>query len=458
MSQPNSWLLTNARVAHGPHQAEPLDIEIQSGRVRSLSPRFRGHKPPVEMNLNGMLILPGFINAHDHLEFAIFPRLGNRVYSNAREWALDIHHPDQSPIRELLQIPKATRLFWGGLKNLFCGVTSVCHHNQYEPDLFEDQFPVRVLKRFGWSHSFDFSQDVVAEFGQTPNGSPFFIHLAEGTDKSSRDELGRLDHLGLLNPQTVIVHGVALTKQDWELVRHRGARLVWCPSSNLFTLGKTLDLSLLPADLDVALGSDSPLTAAGDLLDEIRFAYELKDSRQIPPYQGGQVPQARGGCLPGNTPPISPGGHPPQAHACLPLQKGESLSSATSLYPAQLYSMVTTCAARLMRLDQGEGTIVEGGIADLIAVKNTESSPAERLVQLAAVDIELVVVGGEVMLASTLLAGTIPPAWLGHMQRVSYNQKECFVTLDFERHWKFPHRILGDGFRLAGKQIRFPSR
>src|SRR5262249_30224819 len=153
-------------------------------------------------------------------------------------------------------------------------------------------------------------------------------------------------------------------------------------------------------------------------------------SPKIPPnHQGGEVSQAGKGHLSGSTQVRLSRPDPPHADACSPIAEGDSPAflSAEAIQPAcQLYEMVTTSAAHLMGLDQGEGTIVQGGIADLIAVKNTESSPAERLVQLAAVDIELAVLGGEVMLASTLLAGTIPPAWLGHMQRVSYNQKECF--------------------------------
>jgi len=32
----------------------------------------------VELDLEGLQVLPGLINAHDHLEFALFPRLGQR--------------------------------------------------------------------------------------------------------------------------------------------------------------------------------------------------------------------------------------------------------------------------------------------------------------------------------------------------------------------------------------------
>ena len=51
--------------------------------------------------------MPGLINAHDHLEFNLFPRLGRGPYPNAGEWARDIYHPDRSPIREQLRVPKA---------------------------------------------------------------------------------------------------------------------------------------------------------------------------------------------------------------------------------------------------------------------------------------------------------------------------------------------------------------
>ena len=69
--------------------------------------------------------------------------------------------PDRSPVKEHLAVPKAVRLAWGGLKNLLSGVTTVAHHNPYEAAVFENGFPVRVVKRFGWAHSLHFSPDVV---------------------------------------------------------------------------------------------------------------------------------------------------------------------------------------------------------------------------------------------------------------------------------------------------------
>lgn len=65
---------------------------------------------PSSLDLSGHMRLPGLVNAHDHLEFNLFPPLGNGPYANAAEWARDIYHPDRSPIREHLMVPKPIRL------------------------------------------------------------------------------------------------------------------------------------------------------------------------------------------------------------------------------------------------------------------------------------------------------------------------------------------------------------
>ena len=71
----NSWMLVGARVALGAEEAEKLDLEICSGRIRAISRSIEARRNARCLDLSGCLVLPGLINAHDHLEFDLFPRL-----------------------------------------------------------------------------------------------------------------------------------------------------------------------------------------------------------------------------------------------------------------------------------------------------------------------------------------------------------------------------------------------
>jgi cytosine/adenosine deaminase-related metal-dependent hydrolase len=226
----------------------------------------------MKLDLSGHFVMPGLINAHDHLEFNLFPRLGGGPYANAGEWARAIHHPARSPVREHLRVPLHVRLWWGGLKNLLSGVTTVCQHNPFQPAIFNPAFPVRVVRRYGWAHSLEFEADVAGRFRAAPAAYPFLIHCAEGTDTSARREIEALDRLGVLCERTAIVHGVGLTTRTAELMKQRGAALIWCPTSNLNMLGKTVSRNILRSGIPIALATDSGLSAQTDLLDELEVA------------------------------------------------------------------------------------------------------------------------------------------------------------------------------------------
>ena len=125
-------------------------------------------------------------------------------------WAEDIYHPDRSPVKEHLAVPKAVRLAWGGLKNLLSGVTTVAHHNPYDAEVFENGFPVRVVKRFGWAHSLHFSSSVANRYRAVSKRWPFLIHAAEGTDSNAAAEIQELERTGVLSSRTVLIHGVGI--------------------------------------------------------------------------------------------------------------------------------------------------------------------------------------------------------------------------------------------------------
>ena len=234
----------------------------------------------VAIDLDGYTLFPGLINAHDHLDLNHYPRTKFRQrYDNAHQWGEDVNaRLNESPFRELRTHPLADRLFIGGLKNLLCGATTVAHHNPPHKALFRSDFPVRVVRRYGWAHSLHFSSDdaIRASYAATPPDAPWMIHLAEGTDDAAGGEYARLKALGCVGPNTVFIHGVGLSVEG--ALEHRNAfgqplNLIWCPSSNLYLLGQTVTPRILNVHAITALGSDSRLTADGDLLVEMRATW-----------------------------------------------------------------------------------------------------------------------------------------------------------------------------------------
>lgn len=384
-------ILRGARVALSATEAIPLDIGIESGRLRLDSCTVSGP----ELRLDGFLILPGLINAHDHLEFNLFPRLGSGPYPNATSWAKDIYRPEEPPLLEHRMLAKSVRLVWGGIKNLISGVTSVLHHNPYDP-IFDSRFPVRVVRRFGWSHSVAFSIDITGDWRSTPPEVPFFIHACEGADPVAAAEIYRLDAAGMLGPATVLVHGVALDESGFDLVKKRGASLVWCPSSNHFTLGRSLSQDALDSGIPIALGTDSALTAAGDLIDEIQVA--VRDVRA-----------------------------------------------------ERLYTMVTETAAQILRLTAGEGAIREGGIADLVILSDRGMPPAEALLSLRP---EAVFTGGQIKLISAPLAQQLSPRLIRHLQPLRVEDRgQWLIDCDVPLLLDAGNQALGGKFRLAGRAV-----
>ena len=402
-------IIRGARCSLGPRTTSQASIQITGDRITRIfkhpHPLLDTAPGPADINLNGFLVLPGFVNAHDHLQFALYPRMGNPPYRNYIEWGDDIHRRFASEIARQHAIPKAVRLWWGGIRNLLCGVTTVCHHDPLWPELQRQDFPVRVLQDCGWGHSLALGRDLRHARVATPLGQPYIVHACEGIDELAREELWGLERLGLLDESTVLVHGLALDRDGIALLCDRGTSLIVCPSSNNFLYGMVPDASLFSRIATVALGSDSPLTSEGDLLDEVRFAVRVL---------------------------------------------GISTSTA--------FQMVTRTPASLLRLKDGEGSIRESGLADLVAVRDTGQDPADRMQTLSMTDIELVMMRGVVMLASESVMNRLPFSAKQGLEPLSIDGTIRWLRAPVSALMHQAEEVLGRGaVQLGSRKLLIPS-
>ena len=245
-------------------RARNREVAVEDGRIVERSGGF-----DLVLTFPDADVAPGLINAHDHLHRNHYGRLGRPPYANAYAWAADIQAQDAERIGEGRARPRRQALLEGAWKNLFCGVTTVVHHDPWEPD-FEDGFPLKVA-RVASADSLGMTEDLEGPAG----AGPFCLHLAEGVDALAAGEVDELAVRGLLGPDLIAVHGVGMDVDGVARFRSSGAALIWCPTSNRFLFGRTAPDALLAEGTDVLLGSDSRLTGDGDLLDEIRCARTL---------------------------------------------------------------------------------------------------------------------------------------------------------------------------------------
>jgi Amidohydrolase family len=154
------------------------------------------------------------------------------------------------------------------------------------------------------------------------------------------------------------------------------------------------------------LGSDSPLTSCGDLLDEIRFAVQ---------------------------------------HC--------------GLSPQRIYSMVTESPAAMLRFPHGNGSLRISAPGDAIAVRDTGLSPAEALCSLSFANVELVLRNGHPFLASDELMRRLPTAKREGLEPLSIAGTIRWLRAPVSEMLREAESVLGiDQVMLGGKQVSHANR
>jgi 5-methylthioadenosine/S-adenosylhomocysteine deaminase len=332
----------------------------------------------------GGIILPGFIDLHNHLTWNILPRwIPGHRFRNRYEWQ------DSAEYDRVLQAPHTVAVneaeceaeIFAEIKVLAGGATSAVGSpvpsDQYpdykacarglvrnldtfsdisftppaKDDACEAKETYEVL--FDWVDNeifpFEISNDRIRFLGcvlKSGELKSLVIHLSEGapTDSSAHREFAMLKMTGLITPGLVIVHGTALRAPDFKALAEGGAGLVWSPRSNDELYGASTNIpAAIQAKLPVAIAPDwSPSGSAG-MLQELGYAYR----------------------------------------------------HYSYFTPNELVAAATSVPAKMARLDDKLGTLSPGMLADLVVIRDKSDTPSHTVVTATPADVLLVIVGGQ---------------------------------------------------------------
>jgi len=255
--------VTDDREAVTANQSTTSVQSATSGQSTTSGPGYRLH-------FEKAIAFPGLINSHDHLDFNLFPKLGNRVYKNYMEWGQDIHQQNKESIAAVLRVPLPIRIRWGLYKNLVNGITTVVHHGKREEvpkdliTVFQDAqslHSVSAEKRWRWKLNNPFNKN-----------QPLAMHIGEGTDPFAHSEIDELIKWNVLKRKLIGIHGVAMDEKQASAFR----ALVWCPDSNHFLLNKTAPIDRLKKVTKIVFGTDSTVSASWNIWEQMRLAREQK--------------------------------------------------------------------------------------------------------------------------------------------------------------------------------------
>ena len=331
---------------------------IDPGDTReNLSLNLPGNGP--DLNIPHSTAYVPLINAHDHLVGNWVPRAGdNRPYPNSHIWVEDMKSSFAFQERNkywfndgsfnLLEPTAHTVAKLGAYKNLFSGVGIVHDHAPLQQNAYYDAMPIIVPRRFRQCHSITLGNwwgggSPEEEMRLSEGKMPYIIHLGEGTDEVSHGEFTELEKRGLLKPNTMMIHGIAFSKEEITRIARVGATVCWCPGSNYYLIGKTFDIdSAISAGANVVIGTDSTMSGEINLIREFEIIRE----------------------------------HFPQITA------------------RHMYQMVTQNAAKALYLDPSYASLNPQKTDNLLLLDRLESDPFENLLAMEMPGIKLLIVNG----------------------------------------------------------------
>lgn len=345
------WQITNANIVSSDN---PSGFTIQSGKIGRFLFGTEDDAELLRLNLSGAYVFPALINGHDNLLATFNPVKGDHFPH--RFWLSHDNDVKMSSLFRQRMLLESEQLYLlGAYKNILSGVSTVVDHiPEFVRQPFQDKMPVKLLSDFGiahsvGTHSLQWGEGIRKEYDRSSKeGNPFIIHINEGFDPESRQSLRLLDEMGALGENTVLIHGLSLSDHDLDRIAKVGAKIVVCPTMNLFVYNTLPPIQkMLEREICVTMGTDSGMAGGKHLFDDFKV-----------------------------------------------LQKSVGLTAE------QIYQMATVNAAQAFGLKHG---ISLKNSADFLVIRKTNSGPKETLVNADLQDVFLLVVDGKPVYADEVL-------------------------------------------------------
>lgn len=387
-------LLRHACVVNHDSVSKNVDVLIRDGLIADISQNATSPEADLTLDISGKYLYPGLINSHDHLVGEWTPRVGrNRPYINAEEWQkdfLDKENPCHDYVeKRTVMDENLNAIIWLGIyKNVFSGVTLVSDHFHYSDGFPIRDCPIRIVDNFTQCHSlywgnFWGGDDCASEFKKAQGKMPFVIHIGEGIDEGTKEELTKLHRMGCLDSNTLLIHGISFREKEADLLVQTGASLVWCPDSNMYIIGRTADIPLLlRKGVNIALGTDSSMSGSQSMFEGLRSAKEAY--REM---------------------------------------TGKSMGDQL------LFSLISKNASRGLLVEKEAGRVAPGGWGDVLVMDPVAEDPYRSLADSTAENIYLLVCRGLPVLMDAKIAGQVKKPPLPYT-RVKLNGKEMLVAGD----------------------------
>jgi cytosine/adenosine deaminase-related metal-dependent hydrolase len=218
-------------------------ISVEAGRLVSVGSAVEvagSHR----MRYSGCTIIPGFVNAHAHLELTILRGLLENI--PFLKWIQQLTHIKYQVLnRDDLKLSAQL----GAIEMLRAGVTTVA-----------EVMDVGT----GW--------EAMREFGL--QGIAYQEVFGPADSAAVESMKGLAENVGLLGPDMLLVHGVEVNERDLDHLRDTGTFVVHCPKSNAKLGNATARVhDMLVQGVPVSLGTDSVASNNHiDMFEEMRAA------------------------------------------------------------------------------------------------------------------------------------------------------------------------------------------